>query len=257
MKSAILVVSFGTTHLNTLRENISRTEASIADAFPDCPFYRAFTSPTVRRRLLEQSGIAVDSVEEAMARIAADGAERVIVQPTLLIPGEEYDRLCACLVVPSGLSVSIGRPLLCGDQDLGEMTAALRDAYPVDSGTVLLLMGHGTGHSANSIYERLAEQMRKLEGSAMRLCTVEGTPTFADAVAELSALPQRRVLAAPLMLVAGDHAKNDMAGDEPESLRSQLMAAGFQVSCSLQGLGQLSAVRDMYVRRALEAAGNI
>lgn len=256
MKSAILVVSFGTTHLSTLRENISRTETSIADAFPGWPFYRAFTSPTVRRRLLEQHGISVDSVEEAMARMSADGVERVVVQPTLLIPGEEYDKLRASLAVLSGPRVSIGRPLLCGDQDLGEMTAALRDAYPVDSGTVLLLMGHGTGHSANRIYERLAEQMRLLPGPAMRLCTVEGTPTFADAVAELSALSQRRVLAAPLMLVAGDHAKNDMAGDGPESLRSQLTAAGFQVTCALQGLGQLSAVRDMYVRRALEAAEN-
>lgn len=255
MKSAILVVSFGTTHLDTLRENISRTEASIADNFPDWPFYRAFTSPTVRRRLLEKHGISVDSVEEALARIAADGVERVVLQPTLLIPGEEYDKLCASVQSSAGaLTISMGRPLLCGDQDLAEMTTALQEAYPVDSETVLLLMGHGTEHRANSIYEKLAEQMRALEGTTMRLCTVEGIPSFTDAVAELSALPQGKVLTAPLMLVAGDHAKNDMAGDEPESLRSQLTAAGLQVSCALQGLGQLSAVRNMYVRRALEAA---
>lgn len=255
MKSAILVVSFGTTHLDTLRENISRTEASIADAFPNWPFYRAFTSPTVRRRLSEQYGIVADSVEEAMARMASDGVERVVLQPTLLIPGEEYDKLCAAVQASAGsLTVSIGRPLLCGEPDLREMTDALRAAYPVDSGTVLLLMGHGTEHRANSIYEQLAGQMRALEGTTMRLCTVEGSPTFADAVAELSSLPQRKVLAAPLMLVAGDHAKHDMAGDAPDSLCSLLTAAGLQVSCALQGLGQLKAVREMYVRRALEAA---
>ena len=255
MNPAILVVSFGTTHLDTLRETIARTETDIADAFPDWSFYRAFTSGVVRRRLREQHGIAADSVEDALARIAADGVTRVVVQPTLLIPGEEYERLQASVYAAAGgLEVSMGRPLLSSDQDLREILSALRDAYPVEEDTVLLAMGHGTEHSANDLYERLARMMREQTGPLMRLCTVEGVPTFQDAVSELTALDRRRALIVPLMLVAGDHAKNDMAGDEPDSLRCQLESAGYETSCVLQGLGQMKAVRRMYIQRALEAA---
>ena len=107
----------------------------------------------------------------------------------------------------------------------------------------VLLMGHGTEHAANDIYIRLAQKMRKLP---MRICTVEGTPSFDDAIEELTAQPQRKVQLAPMLFVAGDHAKNDMAGDEPDSLRSMLEEKGFTVECKIQGLGELQAIRNMY-----------
>ena len=255
MDPAILVVSFGTTHLDTLQENIARTEADIAAAFPGCALYRAFTSGIVRTRLREKLDVRVDSVEEALSRIANHGHRAVVVQPTLLIPGEEYDLLCASVREAAGeLRYAIGRPLLCNGDDLDEIAGTLREMYPTGEDTVLLLMGHGTEHSANDLYEQLAEKLRAREGAPMRLCTVEGTPTFADAVAELTALSQRKALLTPLMLVAGEHAKEDMAGEGPESLRSLLVKEGFQVVCIVQGLGQLQRVRNMYVRRALEAA---
>ena len=116
--------------------------------------------------------------------------------------------------------------------------------------TILLLMGHGTEHAANDIYIRLAQKMRKLP---MRLCTVEGTPSFDDAIEELTAQPQRKVQLAPMLFVAGDHAKNDMAGDEPDSLRSMLKAKVYAVSCAIQGLGELADIRNMYVEKAREA----
>ena len=258
MDPAILVVSFGTTHLDTLQENIARTEADIAAAFPGRALYRAFTSRIVRERLQKNHGIRIDSVEEALARIAAEGYTQVAVQPALLIPGEEYDLLCTSVKASSGaLRFSIGRPLLCGDGDLDKITHILREAYPTGEDTVLLVMGHGTAHSANDLYERLAEKFRTREGPPMRLCTVEGTPAFADVVKELAALPQRKALLVPLMLVAGEHAKEDMAGEGPGSLRALLAKEGFQVSCSMHGLGQLQAVREMYVRRALEAENDL
>lgn len=254
MDPAILVVSFGTTHLDTLQENIARTEADIAAAFPGSSLYRAFTSKAVRFRLKKNLDVHVDSVEEAMARIAADGHTHVVVQPTLLIPGEEYDRLCAWVKEAAGpLHVSTGRPLLCGESDLEAITAILREAYPTAEDTVLLAMGHGTEHNANDLYERLAVKFRAQGGAPMRLCTVEGKPSFADAVQELTSLRQRKVLLVPLLFVAGEHAKEDMAGEEPGSLRSILAAAGFHVSCAVHGLGQLQPVRDLYVRRGLEA----
>lgn len=255
MNPAILVVSFGTTHPDALQENIARTEADIAAAFPDSSLYRAFTSKVVRFRLKKDQNIHVDSVEEALVRIAADGHTHVVVQPTLLIPGDEYDRLRAWVKEAAGpLHVSIGRPLLCGESDLDAITAILREAYPTPEDTVLLAMGHGTEHTANDLYERLAATFRGQDGATMRLCTVEGTPTFIDAVQELAALSQRKVLLVPLLLVAGEHAKEDMAGETSKSLRSLLVKEGFQVSCIVRGLGHIQSVRDLYVQRAQEAA---
>lgn len=251
MKTALLVVSFGTTHLDTLEKTIAATENALAAAFPEYPLYRAFTSGIVRKRLKAKFDIHADSVEEAMARIAGDGFEQVIVQPTLLIPGEEYDKLCTAIEASAGnMKVCIGKPLLCGEPDLDAIIRVLQEAYPVDDDTILLLMGHGTEHAANDIYIRLAQKMRKLP---MRLCTVEGIPSFDDAIEELTALSQRKVQLTPMLFVAGDHAKNDMAGDDPDSLRSMLEKKGFAVECKIQGLGELQAIRNMYVQKAVEA----
>lgn len=251
MKTALLVVSFGTTHLDTLEKTIAATENALALAFPEYPLYRAFTSGIVRKRLKAKFDIHVDCVEEAMVRLVAEGYERVIVQPTLLIPGEEYDKLCTAVQTSAGsMQVAVGKPLLCEDRDLDEIIHVLQNAYPVEDGTVLLLMGHGTEHTANDIYIRLAQKMLTLP---MRLCTVEGTPSFEDAIEELSTLPQRKVQLAPMLFVAGDHAKNDMAGDEPDSLRSMLEEKGFFVECTIQGLGEIPAVQKMYIQRVRDA----
>lgn len=251
MKTALLVVSFGTTHLDTLDKTIAATENTLAAAFPEYSLYRAFTSGIVRKRLKAKYDIHADSVEEAMARIAGEGFEQVIVQPTLLIPGEEYDKLRAAIEASAGkMSVRVGKPLLCDDQDLDSIINVLQSAYPVDDDTILLLMGHGTEHAANEIYIRLAQKMCKLP---MRLCTVEGTPSFDDAIEELTALSQRKVQLAPMLFVAGDHAKNDMAGDDPDSLRSMLEEKDFAVKCTIQGLGEIDAIRQMYVQRVADA----
>ena len=257
MRTAVLAVSFGTTHLDALRADIVPVEEALADAFPGCPVYRAFTSGVVRRRLRERQNMHVDSVEEALARNRSDGMGRVVVQPTLLLPGEEYDGLCAALTAADGLEVRAGRPLLYGEDDLDGVIAALRQAYPVGEDTALLLMGHGTAHAANALYEAMARRLRALPGAAVRLCTVEGVPTFEDAAAELAALGRPRALLVPLLLAAGDHAKNDMAGPAPGSLRARLEAAGLRTACVLGGLGRLDGIRALYVRRALQAAGGL
>ncbi len=248
MKTALLVVSFGTTHLDTLEKTIAATEKALAAAFPEYPLYRAFTSGIVRKRLKVKFDIHVDSMEEAMARIAGAGFEQVIVQPTLMIPGEEYDKLCSAVKACAGnMEVFIGAPLLVDDSDLDAIIQVLQQAYPVDQDTILLLMGHGTEHTANDLYIRLAQKMHKLP---MRLCTVEGTPSFEDALETLAELPQKKIQLAPMLFVAGDHAKNDMAGDDPDSLRSLLEAKGYTVSCKIQGLGELPSIRNMYVQKA-------
>ncbi len=193
----------------------------------------------------------VDGILEAFSRMRADGADHVVVQPALLIPGEEYDRLRSeVLTQAGGMLVSFGRPLLWDDASLLWIADVLARAYPVDGDTVLLVMGHGTAHSAGCLYERLAKQ---LAARGMALCTVEGVPTFGDGVAQLLEQPKRKVHLVPLLLAAGVHTKNDMAGDAPDSLRKRLERSGFEVSWSLRGLGELPAVRAYFVRRVKDA----
>lgn len=251
MKTGFLTVSFGTTHLDTLEKTIVATENALKAAFPEASHYRAFTSGIVRSRLKSKYDIHVDSVEEALARMKADGVQQVVVQPTLLIPGEEYDKQRAKVLQNAGeLEVAMSLPLLWDDTDLGTMTEILKQAYPMADDTVLVAMGHGTEHLSNSLYVRLAELMAD---KGMILCTVEGKPDFEDAVEALKAQTKHKAHLVPLLLVAGDHSKNDMAGEEPDSLRGMLEQAGIQVDWTLQGLGELPAVQKMYVHRAAAA----
>lgn len=251
MKIGFLIVSFGTTHLDTLEKAIKATENALAAAFPEVPLYRAFTSSIVRSRLKSRYGIAVDSVEDAFARMRNDGVQQVVVQPTLLIPGEEYDKQRAqVLLCANELQVVMSLPLLWDDADLQLVPEILARTYPVAEDTVLVAMGHGTEHLSNCLYVRLAELMAE---RGMILCTVEGKPSFKDAVEALKAQSKRKVHLVPLLLVSGDHSKNDMAGDKPDSLRGILEQAGFEVSWTLQGLGELPAVWEMYVSRAAAA----
>lgn len=249
MKNAILVVSFGSTHQDTLEHAIEPTEARIAQAFPQAQIYRAFTSPTVRRRL-EAKGIHVDSVEEALQKIASDGFKQVVIQPTLLIPGHEFDRLSTIVnTCTFPLTCRMGTPLIRNEEDLDTLLSLLPRFYPVEKDEILLLMGHGTDHEANHFYVNLAQKMASASDSAMALTTVEGKPDFQDTIKQLKALPVRKVTAAPLMMVAGDHAKNDMSGPDPDSLRSLLEQAGFEVTCQIKGLGEFEEIREIYVER--------
>lgn len=248
MKNAIVIVSFGTTHLDTLEKTICAVERDIQAVFPETPCFRAFTSPTVRKRLAAKYGMRIDSVPEALEKLEQHGFTHVTVQPTLLLPGEEYDRLCRNLQDAAGkITVSIGLPLLWDDNDIQSMAQILKSAYPIPEDTILLAMGHGTSHEADSIYFRLRKEMNAM---GMELCTVEGGIDFEAAVTNLLDQPKRKVHLVPLLLVAGDHSKNDMAGDEPDSLKSRLSAAGFNVTYSLTGLGEIPAVRQVYCRRA-------
>ena len=253
MKLGILAVSFCTTHMETLEKTIQAAETDLAAAFPSVRVYRAFTSGMVRNRLKSKSGLNVDSVPEALERMRADGVSHAIVQTTLLIPGEEFDLLRRDVLAHAGpVKTVLGLPLLWDDGDFDAVIDILERAYPVQSDEVLLLMGHGTSHGANNLYLRLAQRM-EAQGEQMILCTVEGSPTFEDALKTLRTQSRREIRLAPLLLVAGDHAKNDMAGDSPDSLRHRLEREGFRVSCHVQGLGELPAVRQRLVSRARAA----
>ncbi len=246
MKQAILVVSFGTSYLDTLERTIAATEAAIAAAFPTWTVRRAFTSGMIMRKLRTRDGIEIDSVPQALERLLAEGFTRVVVQPTHMMHGEEYEKLCA-QVAPyrNRLCLSVGMPLLHSLEDYRQLTQALLDWLPTpEPQQALVLMGHGTEHFANSAYAQL-DYMLSEGGRAVYVATVEGYPTLEQVLGRLQE-QITHVTLAPLMLVAGDHARNDMAGDE-DSWKAELEAEGYQVTCLLQGLGECAAVREIFV----------
>lgn len=250
MKPALLIVSFGTS-VPGAAQSIRAVEQVLAGAAPDRDVFRAYTSPTIRR-ILGQRGEKVPSPEEAITGLLEDGYQELILQPTHLLPGIEYDRLCrtARRFAPQFSRLTVGSPLISGIDDLKTLARCVLEAWQPEQGA-LVLMGHGTNHFANMAYPALQTVLRSMGADRAFVGTVEGWPGLDDVIAQLKPSGLRDVLLAPFMLVAGDHALNDMAGPDPDSWKSRLEAEGFAVQCHLEGLGMLPGVQALY-RQHLE-----
>ena len=256
-QKALLVVSFGTTHNETREKTIDQIEKDLAEAFPDRTLYRGWTSRMIVKRLRE-CGILIDTLEEAVERMQRDGMTDILVQPTHIMKGAENDRMLAVLAdMPKQVQIAAGLPLLAEEEDLRELAKILVEEHLRDGNAALLLMGHGSAKKpeANRIYEDMERAFRAIGCENAFVATVEGTPTLEDAVRKLETSNTRKgpVILAPLMIVAGDHAKNDMAGSEPDSWKNRLTAEGFVVETVLRGLGEYSSVRKMLVKHAGDA----
>ena len=241
MKKAIVAVSFGTTHRDAEASCIRPVEAALCAAFPDWEIRRAWTSRIIARRLAAR-GETVENETEALERLRSEGYERIAFVPTHMIRGQEYERVTA---VASGLPVSA--PLLDTGEDLKWM-AALLDGIAVQAGRPLLVMGHGTDHAADTTYARLRAALT----DRVKLACVEGRHALNGVMDELEAVPGRALTLMPLMLVAGNHAKNDLAGDEGDSWKNRLEARGFDIRLRLEGLGASAAVQQRFVEKARE-----
>lgn len=248
MEQAIVITSFGTS-VPEARVSITAVEEALKSAAPDCVCVRAFTSSIIRR-ILAGRGENVPSVTQALERLCANGARKVVVQPTHLLYGFEYDKLKAEADAFAARfeQVTVGRPLLANTEDIQRFAGCLSQTYPERDGEAVVLMGHGTEHFANAVYPALQTALHLKGRDDLYIGTVEGWPSFDDV---LNQLKERRVLLAPLMLVAGDHAREDMAGDSPDSWKSRLEQAGVSVTCSFTGLGMLPWVQEMYRERLL------
>lgn len=245
-KKGILAVSFGTSYERARKESIDAVEEQWRSGFPDCELRRAFTSPRIIRRLASQ-GVRVPDVTQALNCMKAEGFTHVWVQPTLLIPGEEYDRLCETV---KGFErdftlLKIGEPLLWQEEDYDNAVRIVAEKYPVHLCEACVLMGHGTPHDANRIYQKIGKCLERQSEGRYSLATVEGAPGIEE-VADRLPGDVRRVTLVPFMLVAGDHAMNDMAGQEPGSFRSVLEAKGYEVECVIKGMGAYPEIRAMY-----------
>lgn len=245
-QKALVCASFGTT-VPTAAADIAGVEQALAAAAPGWQLLRAYTSGMVRTALAGR-GQPKDSVPEALARAAAAGCRRVLVQPTHFLWGVEYDKLKAqALAAAPGFDwLRVGRPLLDDTRDLRALAGAIGALYPAEPGRAVVLMGHGSAHRANVVYPALQGIFELQSRPDIRVGTVEGWPGLAEVCAALARSRASRVLLVPLMLVAGDHAQNDMAGPGPHSWRSVLAGQGYRVDWVRHGLGSEKAVQDLY-----------
>lgn len=238
MKKAILAVSFGTSYADAEATCIRPVEAALAATFPDWDVRRAFTSRIILKKLRCQ-GIKIDSETDALNRLRAEGYNEILVAPTHIISGHEYDLVCEAA---AGLPIS--RPLLSDGSDLAWMAKLLADIAEEEDRT-LVVMGHGTDHAADETYAALRARLPE----NVRLACVEGAYSLNEILPALQNKLDKRITLMPLMLVAGDHAHNDLAGDQENSWKSRLTAKGFDVRVRMQGLGALPEVQARFVQK--------
>lgn len=253
MEKGILVVSFGTSHLDTMKKTISVIEQEISERFQEYRVYRAFTSGMIIRKLKRTENLAVDTVQEALNRMKEDGIEDVIVQPTHIINGVEYDRMMKELMENMFLfrRIRVGKPLLSSVDDYKKSIHAVMAETQLEDDEMLVLMGHGTDHHANSAYPTLEYTFHALGYNQVLVGTVESFPELKNVMAKLEISGKKKVVLMPFMLVAGDHAKNDMAGEE-DSWKSELEDAGYEVRVIMKGLGEFEGIRKIFTEHLEE-----
>ncbi len=267
----LLVVSFGTSFNDSRATDIKGIEDALAKAFPDWSVRRAFTAQIIINHVQARDGEKIDNMDQALERAVANGVKTLVVQPTHLMHGAEYDEMCEALdaykdkieniVVAEPLLGEVGNDatVINADKEAvakAVVATAVADgkfesiAKAAEDSTALVLMGHGTAHVAKVTYSQMQTQMEKLGYKNVFIGTVEGEPeeTSCEAVIEaVKAAGYTKVVLRPLMVVAGDHANNDMAGADEDSWKSMVEAAGLTVECQIAGLGRIDAVQNLYI----------
>ena len=278
-ENEILVVSFGTSFNDSRARDISSIEKAIAAANPDWSVRRAFTAQIIINHVQARDGEKIDNMDQALDRAVANGVKNLVVQPTHLMHGAEYDELVEALENYSDKfeSVAVAEPLLgevgsdatvINDDKKAVAEAVVADAVKLagyDSidaadkdGVAFVFMGHGTAHVAKISYSQMATQMDKLGYKNVFIGTVEGEPEETACENVIEAVKQagyKKVILRPLMVVAGDHANNDMAGDDDDSWKSMFTADGSfdSIDCQIEGLGRIEAVEKLYVEHTAKA----
>ena len=285
-ENELLVVSFGTSFNNSRVEDISGIEKALIEAYPDWSVRRAFTAQIIINHVQARDGEKIDNVEQALDRAVANGVKNLVVQPTHLMHGAEYDELVDALdsykdkfetvTVAEPLLGEVGADATVVNDDKANVAEAITaeavktagfdslDAAKED-GTAFVFMGHGTSHSAKVSYSQMATQMSDLGYDNVFIGTVEGEPEETACEAVIEAVKEAgytKVVLRPLMVVAGDHANNDMAVDDEDSWKSMFNASGAfeSVDCQIAGLGGINAIQQIYVahtKAALETLGDV
>lgn len=256
-KPVLLAVSFGTSYNDNRDLSIGAVEKALQDANPEYEVRRAFTSQIVIDVLKDRDNLEIDNVTEAMERLVADGVKEVIIQPTHVMTGFEYDDVVAEVNKYQDKfdTFKISEPLLVSDSDYDALIKSITEetaSYNTED-TAIVFMGHGTEHEANVTYATLQEKLNAAGNNNYFIGTVEAEPSLEEVVALVKESGAKKVVLLPLMIVAGDHANNDMAGDEEDSWKSAFKAEGFEVECVIKGLGEYAGVQQILVEHASAA----
>jgi sirohydrochlorin cobaltochelatase len=218
---------------------------------------RAFTSQIIIDHVASRDGVTIDNVKQALDRAVANGVETLVVQPTHLMNGLEYSDLVKELGDYSDAftRITVGEPLLTSDDDFARVAeAVVAETAAYDDGeTAICFMGHGTEADSNAVYAKMQQVLIDGGHDNYFVGTVESTPTVEDVLKMVQSGSYKKVVLMPLMIVAGDHANNDMAGDDDDSWKSVFESNGYEVTCLLQGLGQLEAVQQLFVEHVQSA----
>ena len=282
-ENELLVVSFGTSFNDSRAEDIKGIEDKLAEAYPDWSVRRAFTAQIIINHVEARDDEVIDNMQQALDRAVDNGVKNLVVQPTHLMHGAEYDEMVEAIdgYKDKFESVAIAEPMLgeVGDDttvindDKKAVAQAITDAAcqeagfddmqaAADAGTAFVFMGHGTSHTANVTYDQMQTQMDDLGFTNAFIGTVEGKPedtACEEVIAKGKDAGFKNVVLRPLMVVAGDHANNDMAGDDEDSWKSQFEASGDfdSVDCQIEGLGRIEAVEDLYVEHTKAAIDSL
>ena len=282
-ENEILVVSFGTSFNDSRAEDIGGVEKALQAAYPDWSVRRAFTAQIIINHVEARDDEVIDNMQQALDRAVENGVKNLVVQPTHLMHGAEYDEMTEAIngYKDKFESVAIAEPMLgeVGDDatvindDKKAVAQAITDTAckeagfdsmdaAAEAGTAFVFMGHGTSHTANVTYDQMQAQMEDLGFKNAFIGTVEGEPedTACDKVIEkVKEAGYKNVVLRPLMVVAGDHANNDMAGDDEDSWKSQFVASGNfdKVDCQIEGLGRIEAVEKLYVEHTKAAIDSL
>ena len=270
----LLAVSFGTSFADTREKTIGAIERRIAERFPDCTIQRCFTSRMIRKKLLERDGLIIDSPEQAMQNAQEKGIRQLIVQPLYLMHGFEHRRLMETIreAASSFDKLKVGKPLLSVDADFCTMADAIRRNLPApEPDTAVVLMGHGNEKKKkpipadakaerlsardihdNAVFAVLQQTLRDTGADNYFVATVEGEPEISEILPMIKERGFRKVILAPFMVVAGDHARNDLAGEDEDSWKNIFTRSGFQVETVLRGIGEWEEVQDLFAAHAAQ-----
>jgi sirohydrochlorin cobaltochelatase len=260
-ENELLVLSFGTSYNDSRRLTIGAIEEALEKAFPDYSVRRGFTANIIIDHVERRDGIHIDDIDEALQRAVDNGVKNLVVQPTHLMNGLEYDELVEKVGNYSDAfdKVVFGEPLLTSDDDFKRVENAIVDWTKdySDEKTAICFMGHGTEAASNSVYAKMQDLLTADGYTNYFVGTVEAAPTVQDVLEQVKAGGYEKVVLEPLMVVAGDHANNDMAGDEEDSWKSIFEAEGIEVECLLRGLGENEEIRNLYVEHAQAAIDSL
>ncbi len=260
-KNELLVVSFGTSYNDSRRLTIGAIEDAMEASFPGWAVRRGFTSEIIIDHVKSRDGEVIDNVNEALQRAASNGVENLVVQPTHLMDGLEYNDLVNEVAEYSDAfeKVAVGKPLLTSDEDFQTVTEAIvaETKEYNDGETAVCFMGHGTEAESNRVYAKMQQLLGESGHEHYYIGTVEASPSLDDVLNSVKEGSYKKVVLLPLMIVAGDHANNDMAGDEADSWKTTFEAEGYKVTPVVKGLGELEAIQELLVGHAQDAMDSI